>query len=246
MRLIDAIEKLKRSDFLQIAQQFALQAHLEWTVGLQTILNVCYDFPDLAPRNIQAKTPEEVIGKWVVKYKKGMDNRVSKRRSNPPGTLPDDIIDTIMQCRLPDLKPLDIEMIKYAHRLSMSAENILGLLLEEYIAESLLSFGWHCCWGETLRAVDFCHEDQSLLQIKNRSNSENSSSSAIRVGTTIQKWYRIEARTGQTKWDELQSKSGAQVSEEGFRLFVQATLQKNPEALCIEDTNPWQNWDSNV
>ena len=104
MKLIDAIMMHKRNEFFELAKTAAYQHKLEWSIGIQTILNVCYDFPELGPKNIQAKIPEEVIAKWVVKYKKGLDNRISKRQSNPPGTLPDEIIDTIIQCRLPGLK----------------------------------------------------------------------------------------------------------------------------------------------
>jgi hypothetical protein len=61
-----------------------------------------------------------------------------------------------------------------------------------------------------LRAIDFCNTDGSLLlQIKNKSNTENSSSSYIREGTTIEKWYRLGTKTRggiklpDYKWDIL-------------------------------------------
>jgi hypothetical protein len=40
------------------------------------------------------------------------------------------------------------------NRLPMSAENILGLLLEEFLAEQLADYGWFCGWGEVIRHVD--------------------------------------------------------------------------------------------
>jgi len=64
------------------------------------------------------------------------------------------------------------------------------------LADNLIAYGWHCAWGETIRSVDFCSEDGQLLQIKNRSNSENSSSSRVREGTNIIKWFRVNALTG--------------------------------------------------
>jgi transcriptional regulator with XRE-family HTH domain len=67
---------------------------------------------------------------------------------------------------------------------------------EEYLAEKLLPYGWYCCWGETMKSVDFCTQNGDLLQVKNRSNSENSSSNKIRQGTAIIKWHRINASNG--------------------------------------------------
>lgn len=83
-----------------------------------------------------------------------------------------------------------------AHNLFMSAENIQGNLLEEYISVSARPYGWIWCAGNTLRAIDFCSSDGAvLLQVKNKSNTENSSSSNIRQGTTILKWYRLGTKT---------------------------------------------------
>lgn len=97
-----------------------------------------------------------------------------------------------------------------AHNLFMSAENVQGNLLEEYISVSTRPYGWIWCAGNTLRAIDFCSSDGAvLLQVKNKSNTENSSSSNIRHGTTILKWYRLGTRIvrGQKvptyKWDAL-------------------------------------------
>lgn len=54
-----------------------------------------------------------------------------------------------------------------AHNLFMSAENVQGNLLEEYISVSTRPYGWIWCAGNTLRAIDFCSSDGAvLLQIK--------------------------------------------------------------------------------
>src|SRR6059058_3167229 len=55
--------------------------------------------------------------------------------------------------------------------------------------------GWIWCSGTSVKAVDFIHYDEknnewNLLQVKNRDNTENSSSSKIRDNTTIKKWFR--------------------------------------------------------
>lgn len=168
-------------------------------------------------------------------------NRISRRISKPPGTVADPIVSTIINARLTGLTAEHLEQIKYAHRLSMSAENIQGLLLEEFLAEQLADYGWYCCWGESIRHVDFCNIDGSLLQVKNRSNSENSSSSKVRINQPIEKWYRVDARTGFYRWSYFNEKHDTdRFSEENFVTFVQQVLLGNPDTLAVETNNPWQ------
>jgi len=209
--------------------------------SIQWVFNACCQTPELAPK-VKGKTIQEKIINWISKYNSAFNNRPSVRCSNPPGTTPDPIIDHIISSRLPFWDSDEINKIKYAHRLSMSAENILGLFLEEYLAINLLNHGWHCAWGETIRSVDFCHEDGRLLQVKNRSNSENSSSSRVRLGTEIDKWHRIDARTGSYKWIKLSQTLDVPngiLNEDGFINFIKNILDKNPQALAIESSNPW-------
>ncbi len=152
----------------------------------------------------------------------------------------DPIIDKIIGSRLTHLTANDLEKIKFAHRLSMSAENILGLMLEEYLANNLESVGWHCAWGETVKSVDFVHEDGRLLQIKNRSNSENSSSSAVRAGTQIQKWFRIKADRIEYMWEHINKICAMDnLSEKSFEKFVHKCVSQNPSCVAIEKENPW-------
>ncbi|MBQ0719855.1 MAG: SinI family restriction endonuclease [Gammaproteobacteria bacterium] len=152
----------------------------------------------------------------------------------------DPIIEGIIGARIKKLSCDDLNKITYAHRLGMSAENILGLILEEYLSENLRGFGWHCAWGETVKSVDFVHESGRLLQIKNRSNSENSSSSAVRNGTEIEKWFRIKAGRIEYMWESLNEICGtATLSEESFVWFVRETISFNPGCLAVEPNNPW-------
>lgn len=171
--------------------------------------------------------------KFLHKFIKGYENRPSVRVSNPIGTIPDPMVDVIISARLPDA---DLNMMRIGHRISMSAENILGAVLEEYIHTKVISHKWSCCWGSSIKAVDLCSSNGDLYQIKNRSNSENSSSSAIRSGTPINKWFRIDARTGKTNWDDLCSIVGIPhlFSEEEFAAFCKSLIKNNPEALYIE------------
>ncbi len=242
MKFNEALKSIEKSSTLKIAQAKAEELGIDWQSGVKFVFLACMNHTDLAPSSIGTKkdTGEDVIEKWVQKYYDAYNNRISIHRSNLPSTIADPIIDVIIKGRLTHLDDSALNKIKYAHRVSMSAENILGLLLEEYLATILKSKNWHCAWGETIRSVDFCSTTGGLLQIKNRSNSENSSSSRVRIGTSIEKWFRIDAISGEYQWKTLNSKYGVKCSEESFRAFVHDALSHNPDALAIEPDNPWQ------
>ena len=157
----------------------------------------------------------------------------SYRRSDAPTlpkTVPDEMVSVIMNAfyGYSTEKCLDI---KKEHQLSMIAENCVGNLLERYIDSQLRHSDWSWCCGEFVKAVDFIGKDNNgewvALQIKNRNNSENSSSSAIREGTSIQKWFRsfstdtASGRSSFTNWENLPPlMQGYGLSEEKFRNFV--------------------------
>ena len=72
----------------------------------------------------------------------------------------------------------EMEKIKKAHLESMAAENAVGSLLERYLDSVLRTSGWAWCCGNFVRAIDFIKFENGVwyeLQIKNRSNTENSS-----------------------------------------------------------------------
>jgi hypothetical protein len=226
--------------FLQIFQNAFSWQDQPFLEAHRIILKACYRNPGLSP-TLKGSTPEVLAQSWLKKYSDSYENRISRRISQPPGTVADPIVNTIINARLTRLTADHLEQIKYAHRLSMSAENIQGLLLEEFLAEQLGEYGWYCCWGESVRHVDFCNVDGSLLQVKNRSNSENSSSSRVRINQPIEKWYRVDARTGLYRWSYFNDRYGtARFSEENFAMFVQEILTRNPNALAVEINNPWQ------
>ena len=127
------------------------------------------------------------------------------------------------------------EQIKVEHQLSMSAENLVGALLERYIAQVLEPHGWIWCAGDFVRAIDFIKYNQSTklweaVQVKNRDNTENSSSSAIRQGTTIEKWFRTyskpsKKRATNTNWENFpEEEFRDQLSEDGFLQFIRDYL----------------------
>ncbi|MEM7114202.1 MAG: SinI family restriction endonuclease [Chloroflexota bacterium] len=242
MKLKTAIENLGSAKAMEIAQHIAQRLNISWDNGPAIVFNAIINDLDRVPGNIGSKSDDEhqAIRKWLLKYQRGKEGRASKRISNPPSTIADPIIEEIIGARIATLNANDLTKITFAHRLGMSAENILGLILEEYLAENLESYGWYCAWGETVKSVDFVHADGRLLQIKNRSNSENSSSSSVRAGTKIEKWFRIRANRIEYMWETLNQICGTtHLSEESFVQFVQATLTNNPNCLAVEEGSPW-------
>jgi hypothetical protein len=145
-----------------------------------------------------------------------------------PGTIPDEMVSIVMQEAYGYSKS-QCEKIKIEHQHAMCAENCVGALLERYLDSVLRSYGWHWCCGDFVKAIDFISKTDDgkwlALQIKNRDNSENSSSSAIRNGTPIQKWFRSFSKTGGTNWKKLpELMQGYDLSEEGFVAFVKSYL----------------------
>ncbi|WP_369856481.1 SinI family restriction endonuclease [Candidatus Thalassolituus haligoni] len=242
MKLQHAIEKLGAKKSIATASQIAEDLNIRWDGGVAVVFSAIAGDLERVPRNIGGKNDNEssAIRKWLLKYQAGKDGRASQRKSNLPGTVSDPVIEKIIGSRISGLTEKDLNKIQYAHRLAMSAENILGLMLEEYLAVSLEFHGWHCAWGETVKSVDFVHEDGRLLQVKNRSNSENSSSSTVRNGTQIEKWFRIKADRIEYMWSSLNEICGTiELSEDSFVDFVQTTLKNNPACLSVEQENPW-------
>jgi hypothetical protein len=150
----------------------------------------------------------------------------------PPTTVPDETVSFILNVYF-GIDEKDLERAKEEHKLSMAAENMVGDLLERYLAGVLEPKGWIWCSGSVVTAVDFIKcldratNEWSLLQIKNRNNSENSSSKKVRDGTEIKHWFRTFAQTGKTNWAAFPDEdSRAELSEDGFREFVKSYLQK--------------------
>ena len=114
------------------------------------------------------------------------------------------------------------------HKQAMCVENVVGSYIEAYLDSQLQKLGWIWCAGSIVDKVDFFKVEENgtfLLQVKSRSNTENSSSSTVRDGTSIEKWFRFYAETGETAWNEFPDKKAAKLlSEDGFREFVTKIL----------------------
>jgi hypothetical protein len=152
-----------------------------------------------------------------------------------PGTVPDEMVSVVMQEAF-GYSIEQCEQIKHEHQHSMCSENCVGKLLERYLDSILRPHGWHWCCGDFIKAIDFVSktdDDKWLaLQIKNRDNSENSSSSAIRKGTSIQKWFRSFSKKGGTNWEKLpELMRGYELNEQGFIAFVKSYLLEEKKKI---------------
>lgn len=153
--------------------------------------------------------PLAYFDRWVSDYRSAIINMPHTRIASPKSACSDPAVKKIVMMTQ-GISEDEATAQESHHNLFMSAENIQGNLLEEFISISVRPYGWIWCAGNTLRATDFCSSDGSvLLQVKNKSNTENSSSSNIRQGTSILKWYRLGTRTAQGvkipvyKWSQL-------------------------------------------
>lgn len=155
------------------------------------------------------------------------------RNNNGPGipqTVPDERLKDILHVAY-NVSNDQLERAIQYHLEAMDAENFLGWILEAYIAAKSEPLGWAWCTGSIIRAVDFIKQTDSgwiMLQIKNRSHSENSSSAKVREGTAIKRWFRVYAKDGRCNRAQFPDEHlQAVLSEEGFRKFIVAWLKKN-------------------
>ncbi|WP_288780164.1 SinI family restriction endonuclease [uncultured Alistipes sp.] len=215
-----------------------------YSPAMETVLKVAFSEKRNLP-TFRLKSSDTILlsgymKKWVGAYLAGYNNRPSVRTGNCSGTHPDPMAKTILRTRIPGLEDNLADKIVAGHSLLMTIENNIGELLEEYLSVKLSPLGWYCCWGSTIDAVDFCKADGSLLQIKTSDNSENSSSSRVRQGTPIGKWFRrFSRRPGVYNWESLNRMLGrpGYMSEPDFRSFAEKTIAANPACIYIAATH---------
>ena len=215
---------------------------------LDIIFNIALQNKALFPA-INMPSPPSInafIARWVKGYVDARSLLPSQRISTPKTSCSDPAIRAIVQTSK-DLSDENSKKGEKIHNIFMSAENIQGNLLEEFIEIKIHEFGWIWCCGNVMRSVDFCSSDGSkLLQIKNKSNTENSSSSAIRTGTDIEKWFRLGTRTvngirePNYKWSDLNNiinshKTDPQkicnITEEDYIEFLRQVTLRNRQLI---------------
>ena len=143
------------------------------------------------------------------------------------------------------------EQTRKAHEMAMQSENLIGELLEEFINKQISPYGWIWCKGAVMVATDFYFQkidgDELFLQVKNKFNTENSSSSKVRTGTNIQKWNRLinkrveGGNEAQSNWPALQEivysqadiipENRNELSEIEFSKFLDYVSKKNPSII---------------
>jgi len=192
-------------------------------IGIMRFLESNREFATPSGRKNLVLFPSEAyIARKAQQFVKGR----TAKHPGIPQTSHDLIVDEILQHYF-DVPQADLKRAEELHRMSMAAENIIGELLERYLATVMEPEGYIWCSGTLVRAVDFikepadAHASWTLLQIKNRQNSENSSSASVRKGTTINKWFRTFSMKNRTNWEQFPDRSiREKVSEAGFRQFV--------------------------
>lgn len=220
---------------------------------LDYIFNIANDNRSLFPGMDLRNNANEAVymERWVKGYCDAENTLPSQREANPKGSCSDPALRVLVQA-IQGINDEQITLGESSHDLFMAAENLQGNLLEEYIAQKTRPYGFIWANGNVLKAVDFTSTNGSLLlQIKNKYNTENSSSSGIREGTVIEKWYRLGVKTvnhvkmPKFKWDELNQLISdnrtegfdlppCNMSEDDYRAFLSEAALHNHNLLIGE------------
>lgn len=218
-------------DSAEVAKSIMAVTHPHLVDSFSTVIRFLALNPEMAPDFSKRKTPplfgqREYIQECANKFASGRVPKLPKKSQ----TVPDEMVSVVLHLAF-GVPQEHLDAIKSGHRDSMTAENIVGDLLERYIARSLESKEWVWVSGSLIKAVDFIRpptvEDPlwHALQIKNRDNSENSSSRAIRNGTDIEEWHRTFSKKTGSNWDRFpDTYAQGEFTEDGFREFVTAHL----------------------
>lgn len=195
-----------------------------------TIMEFVEEFPDRVSWRRALRPDCGTLDYYTVFAENFFRTRYRVEGPKPPTTEPDNMVSYILEIYF-DYSETDTQRIKVEHQLSMAVENMVGALLERYIGTTLEAYGWVWCSGDFIKAVDMIKKKNDgtwlLLQVKNRNNTENSSSSAIRAGTEIRKWFRSFSNKTTTNWAAFPDDETRHfLSEDGFKSFVKEYLLK--------------------
>jgi hypothetical protein len=220
-----------------LAKRICKRIGLSWDLA-RPIVYFGATFPDdLVATNTGSESDdcEQAVTRWMESIKNGFENRPSQRIGKTMDTVFDPAITKLLRAAECGLNVVEM---KHHHRNAMQAENIIGHLNEEYIHERTSKISnWRIAWGNSLRATDLVRPNSHLIQIKNRDNTENSSSRPIRDGTEIKEWHRLNSKTGETHWTKLcqmMEFPDDTMSETDYREFLDETICGNPNLLDLE------------
>jgi hypothetical protein len=196
-----------------------------------SLISFLAEFPKAASGMRGASAPDIGSKHYIENQASAFASAREHRAPKAPVTIPDEMVSVILHEYF-DIPVADLERAKREHLLAMGAENLVGDLLERYLAAVMEPRGWIWCSGAMVRAVDFVKPPAQvggkwrLLQVKNRDNSENSSSSAIRLGTDIEKWHRTFSKKVGSNWSDFPDQTlRAHLSEAAFKTFVRDYLR---------------------
>lgn len=197
MTFIANAELIARTEMSRISPELANK--------FSSVISFLAQHPEAASSLRGASAPAIGTAEYIVKQAESFHESRKLRAPKPPETIPDEMVSVILNSFF-DVPSSELNRVKREHQLSMGAENFVGELLERYLASVLEDQGWIWCSGAMVKAVDFVKPPSvtggtwNMLQVKNRDNSENSSSSAIRNGTSIDKWHRTFSRKAGSNW----------------------------------------------
>lgn len=196
-----------------------------------TVVRFLHKNPDSGAKpkkSDEGKQPKQLMLDMATKF----SNSRLPTAPTKPETVPDKLVSLILHKHF-NVPQDSLERAQNEHLLSMGAENMVGNLLERFIASKLEPHGWVWCSGSLVKSADFIKrparkgDDWTILQVKNRDNSENSSSSAIRHGTKIEHWFRTFSRREATNWEQFpETEFRSELTEEEFHKFVKAYLKQ--------------------
>jgi hypothetical protein len=212
-----------KTEILEHARVTMSSTKSELVEKFRSLVDFLFENPTFAQKGIDINS-QYGLKKLALKFSN------SRELSYPkiPETTPDTMVRFILE-RYWDFDYKKSESAVIMHNYAMGAENIIGNLLERYIANELEPKKWVWCSGSIVKHIDFVYRDGKnwlALQVKNRDNSENSSSKAIRDNTEIVHWFRTFSRKPETNWENFPKNIDKNLSEAGFRDFVKEYLSK--------------------
>ena len=198
--------------------------------SITTILDFLEEHPRMFSTRKRKNIPDPTTKEGKSSIRKTIETSMDKTIIPlTPRTVPDGAVFQIME-NYYGVDGSKKEEIEKQHQYAMAAEDVVGALLEEYISSKAIRYNLIKCHGDIVKGTDFIRRENNnwfLLQVKNRNNSENSSSASIRgflnkdQGVVIEKWFRTFALTGKTNWENFPDDALCNsLNEKDFRSFV--------------------------